>query len=469
MGVLRLRTALVVVCEIVAFGASAPVDAGGGIRRNESRLVEMGVSAAIAVSREGWLEERFRIPLTLRTVLKNLEPGASVRVTSFPVAPGEHRTIRIERRSIYSEDARVFEIGDLGLRVLPRSPHLHFLGEIEDEDGSGVVLILDPRTDRLSGTVISRGFSFDLVAADPTDAASVKVVRTSERVAPQGPTWDCGGETLELPDTNWNSQFESKASAGVKSQTGRQVVIAVDTDSELLSQKFSNNTSEAADYIADLFAAINVMYERDLDMTLLLGTTFLRTGSDPYSQNSGGPASSTELSEFRNYWKANYQSENRALAMMLSGKSPSSNSASGIAWVGSLCSPTYGYSFSKVFKIDYMSGDAKVVGHELGHNFGSPHTHCYNPPIDHCWSIEGGCYTGSTSCPRGPGTVMSYCHLVGCGSTLNFHPTVINRILENYVAPATGVCIFAENDTPHDIFIDDFENGSLGRWSETSS
>ncbi|HTG34648.1 MAG TPA: hypothetical protein VLB76_17145 [Thermoanaerobaculia bacterium] len=64
------------------------------------------------------------------------------------------------------------------------------------------------------------------------------------------------------------------------------------------------------------------------------------------------------------------------------------------------------------------------------HNVGSPHTHCYAPPTDTCYNGEA-CYTGSTSCPAPvtingvtnvKGTVMSYCHLTGCGSTAVFHP-----------------------------------------------
>jgi hypothetical protein len=65
-----------------------------------------------------------------------------------------------------------------------------------------------------------------------------------------------------------------------------------------------------------------------------------------------------------------------------------------------------------------------VLAHELGHNFGSGHTHDgYDPPID-------GCGTGDCSRAWG-GTIMSYCHTCAGGMrniVLNFGPRVAARI-----------------------------------------
>src|SRR6185503_11658566 len=59
--------------------------------------------------------------------------------------------------------------------------------------------------------------------------------------------------------------------------------------------------------------------------------------------------------------------------------------------------------------------DVLVFTHEVGHNMGTQHTHCYNPPLDHCYSGEQGCYVGPTSLPPGGGTIMSYCHILPGG------------------------------------------------------
>ena len=251
------------------------------------------------------------------------------------------------------------------------------------------------------------------------------------------------------------------------------MTVAVDTDNELLSLKFSNSTASATSYLASLFAGMSVIYERDLFVRLLQGYTVLRLSSaaDPWTQpacpawpatcqNTGG-ASTAQLMEVAGYWAANYGPVPRALAMTLSGKQPSGNSASGIAYVNTLCSGSSGYSFSQVFKFagSTAAHDVSLVAHELGHNFGSRHTHCYptpTTPIDECYNGEGGCYGGTTSCPApftitpingGPvtdvrGTLMSYCHLLsGCSASPVFHPQTVD-VIAPIVDGKVNVCVF---------------------------
>ena len=50
-----------------------------------------------------------------------------------------------------------------------------------------------------------------------------------------------------------------------------------------------------------------------------------------------------------------------------------------------------------------------ITAHELGHVFGSPHTHCYRPEIDQCYDAEPGFFAGTVTEPPEGGSVMSYC------------------------------------------------------------
>jgi hypothetical protein len=86
-----------------------------------------------------------------------------------------------------------------------------------------------------------------------------------------------------------------------------------------------------------------------------------------------------------------------------------------------------------VVNIPTYSWSVEVITHELGHNFGLPHTHSCTWPldpnspavkekIDDCgnlagYTTEGTCTTTTTS---GQGTIMSYCHLVS-GRGINFN------------------------------------------------
>jgi hypothetical protein len=232
-----------------------------------------------------------------------------------------------------------------------------------------------------------------------------------------------------------------------------------------MSERFGGDTSAARDWIADLVATMNVMYEHDLNVELLLGDTILRTSTDPYSANET-PASSADLDEFGSYWQAHYGSIQRSFAMLLSGKSSNGNSASGIAWINSYCetqSQGGSYSVNQIFTNPAVniSLSALIVGHELGHNFGAYHTHCTNVAngnaptgtntIDQCWNGEAnsGCYSGPTSCPStGPGapagTIMSYCNQLSCGpmgqNVAQFHPTQI-ATLSALIAGNTPSCL----------------------------
>jgi cysteine-rich repeat protein len=106
----------------------------------------------------------------------------------------------------------------------------------------------------------------------------------------------------------------------------------------------------------------------------------------------------------------------------------------GIAYIGSVCNAQYAFGVSQVFGSFDLSSptqiwDVVVTTHEMGHNLGSPHTHCYSPEVDKCYNHETGCYSGPVVASRG--TIMSYCHLLSGGLAnidLVFGPVVSTTI-----------------------------------------
>jgi hypothetical protein len=177
------------------------------------------------------------------------------------------------------------------------------------------------------------------------------------------------------------------------------------------------------------------------------------------------------LNEFGAYWKDNMGHVERQFAAMLSGRNINNGYFSGIAWVDQFCE--YGrswgaqtpgsFSYNAIGSSRTAGNTAIYLGHEIGHNMGSPHTHCYDPPVDGCYNAgSSSCYSGTTECPAGgPGTIMSYCHLAGCGtSNSEFHPTVQSLIEGNLAAELAAGCILPYGQEPPDddtIFSQGFE------------
>jgi hypothetical protein len=428
-----------------------------------------GPGEAIA-SPDGSPAERITLESRLAPTLLRLGPEEAARVADWPVAPGRRETVVLARHEVYAPGARIVAVDGRRERELPRSRMAFYWGVGESDPELRVFASIDPESGRLEGFAHGRDGIHELRADGPRHhrVARSESFLPAAATAAGAPAWSCGEESLPwslalpfaatAPDAVLGAPGAAPAQAAAALAGLATATVAFDTDNELMSAKFSNDTTAATNYLASLVAAIDVMYERDLSIRLVQGTTFLRvsTTADPYAQSGTGAADGNKLNEFSTYWGANYGSVQRAVAAMISGKQGSSNSASGIAWVGGLCSTSYGYSFSQVFKISYLAGDALVVGHEIGHNFGSPHTHCYSPPIDTCYNAEAGCYSGPTSCPAPTtingvanvgGTVMSYCQFAGCNPSLVFHPRTVALVSPN-IASAMNVCIFPVSNAP---------------------
>ena len=421
-------------------------------------------------------------PKGLLTALVEVEPETSVVLSGFPMAPGERLRVQLTRHEVYAPGALVHVVDGTSRQTLPRSTRVLFRGHSLDAPDLRFALSLDADASGLRGTIPGPDGRL-YVLSDSLGVPRLEQIQVLEDRLGVTPTAHCDAGLLPRPDLPPSPSIPKQTATTELGAPTWGAVVAVDTDNEFNHLKFGNDTSAATDYIADLFNEMNIMYERDLDLRLLIGDTFLRLDTDnpptydddPFN-NTDSPASSNTLNEFGTHWQNNMSSVDRVFAMLLSGKSSSSNSASGIAWVDGYCENQNtggGYSINQIFRNNSLPiiNDARLVGHELGHNHGSPHTHCYNPPVDMCSTIEApfGCYDGPVSCPAaGPGTVMSYCNFSesSCGQNrLEFHPTVMSNI-DGFINNHTPTCVEPLTD-PANIFIDGFESGNSATWDDT--
>jgi hypothetical protein len=210
----------------------------------------------------------------------------------------------------------------------------------------------------------------------------------------------------------------------------RVVRVAIDTDFEWLSERFGSNAAAGAEYSLFLVAAISEVYKRDVNAELAV--PFMRmfaTNTDPYT----GSTTPDPLDQLRDHWRAAMQHIDRDLVHLFTG---ANTGYGGVAYVGAMCNDDYGFGVSSYLNGSFpyplqqnssANWDLVVAAHELGHNFGTGHTHSYSPPIDRC-GID---CTGSVN-----GTIMSYCHTCSGGLPnidLRFHSRVQTQI-ENYLA-----------------------------------
>lgn len=417
-----------------------------------------------------------------------IEVGEQVEIADLPISRVAQRTLRLKRFEVYAPDARIYEATAAGLRELPRSDWRHFRAVSEAPGSPRLALSISPDGRQAQGLLLTAtGASYAVVGSDAGDGLRLTVHSARQDANGREAIFVCEHTSHLRQEPSDASVASGSMAAPLPDSASRSAVVAVDTDNELLQLKFGDNTAAATTYLTQLFAGLNVVYERDLDLTLLQGTTILRTSNtpDPYPSPIGTDTS-VQLTEFGTFWQANQSAVNRAFAMLLSGKSNNNFSSAGIAWVlngNNYCASRNAngghYSVTQVFKFagSNASHDILVIAHELGHNFGAFHTHCSNSTtgagptaintIDTCFTGEQGCFNGTPVCPvpstvngvaNVRGTLMAYCHLngiSGCTSSEVFataHRTLLMPRIANNVSNGC----FSGGQTPL-IFANGFE------------
>jgi hypothetical protein len=423
----------------------------------------------------------------LRVAAFRVEHGGSLRIEGVRLAGDlPLAALELERFQVFMPGARVAVHSATGLDEVDPVERAHFRGLVSGAPKSLVTLALS-RSGSLRGWIAA----YDRWFAVARRAGGVRPEITEVDLEVGEPSLESACAAGPLDDLTalrtwpraWNRPSPVSAGTG---DVQYAVDLAVDTDWEFF--QLFGSVEAATEYATDLVASASAVYERDVGTHLQISLLILwTTPFDPWTVEGDLLEA---LYEFGDVWHATHAETERTVAHLLSGKT---SLGGGIAYGGVLCSPDifvnghwaggYGLSGSMTAFGDFR--DIFIFSHELGHNFDSRHTHCYNdvplpgdPEIDQCRSGETTgsghvCYGGEEGLPPDGGSIMSYCHLQPGGyGNINLwlgkegsfgvrSERVPEKMLQH--VEAVAACL----PDPPGIFSDGFESGDTSAWSQT--
>ena len=319
-----------------------------------------------------------------------------------------------------------------------------YRGFIENSPKSIVFFSID-QSNRVNG-ILTKGTGekyiiSHLKSAEKSTGDNISTIHQESGFAefPEFPDF-CG---VEYDPETMQSIMETLKSPEITKPGIRLANLAIDGD--LTYVELFDNETDAQNYAAQLIGAVSTIYLRDFNVRLQI--SFLRLWT-----SGGEPFNSGSLGSFSDYWDTNEDPDSYNIVHLLSGRRDLS--FGGIAYLSGACKTDGAFSISGYINGSFPSPidlpdlgnwDVIVSAHEMGHNFGTGHTHdSYDPLID--------------SCGQGfpaLGTIMSYCHIHPGYSTntqMMFHGRVRDYI--SNVLTVNNCWVFDCNENGIDDSID---------------
>ena len=322
----------------------------------------------------------------------------------------------LQSQKLYSKDSRILSSEDpVGI---PLNIGQHFSGYIPGRPGSIVALSIFEN--EIAG-VISTPQDGNIIigkldSPNITESTSNEHVIYYENDLVKNSGFQCG--ITENHELFQNLREQTVSPQEIFANKCRTVKVFLECDYRMYQDR-NLQKNQVVSYVTSVFNVVKTLYANE-SVKIEISDIMVWTTQDPFPKTT----LQNIIYGYADYRKNNFNGD---LAQLVS----TFPTQGGIAFVNGLCTPyngqigphSYAYIYNTFNTLPTYSWTVEVMAHELGHNFGSWHTHsCVwgpqkNTQIDNCQPPDvGSCNPGPT--PNGGGTIMSYCHLTGVG--INF-------------------------------------------------
>jgi hypothetical protein len=342
--------------------------------------------------------------------LRRLFRAGSARVADVPLPDGRRIDLDVASTDVTTGRTRFFVGGPGGLYETAPPDMRFFRGRVAGDPESLVSLSLFDR--RIAGFIRLQGREYTLgPRAWSLDRPGASEIEMVDETLEGGPSGRCdGGETADIAGAWPLPDGPGLESTTVDANTPLAGTIAVEGTVEWVAKH--GGVAAATANTRKLMAQVSAIYESDVKVQIEVPYV-LMNAAEPDGYTGGSNNTSTVLDEMRARWNGtpSLRSVFRTAAHVFSTYS---SGGAGRAYINVLCSNVPVNTNARDYGVSLLEGNGgswerRLVAHEIGHNFSSPHSHCYTPEIDRCYNTETGCYAGPVV--QTTGTIMSYCNV----------------------------------------------------------
>eukprot|EP00804_Cyclotella_cryptica_P006363 CCRYP_014254-RC/>CCRYP_014254-RC protein AED:0.07 eAED:0.07 QI:247/0.85/0.87/1/0.85/0.62/8/1590/490 len=336
------------------------------------------------------------------TIHTEIQEGSEKAGTelAMDVVEASHPAVTLDT-IIKDERGNEFSVGDNILL------YTLLVTDVDTVDGADTfaMLAINPETNDMHGLVEKKGKRGERVpyTVKQSKGENEGIAMAQEQIELPPSDWHCDvAEEVPSEEESIERRLMSGARHGHHNHHGHGDQDKGISAMDALRNVVRGSLSNAVNYVNTLVTGANVVYEKEIDTHLRVTNIVVSTLYD------GATSTSDALSIMRtNYGGNTWHAANVDIHHALLGKL-----GGGIAYIGVVCRSDWGFGLTGGLSGSFTSmgqpvvWDMKGFMHEVGHNFGSGHSHdtnYYDPVIDSC----------GIACPTTVGygwsTIMSYC------------------------------------------------------------